>query len=232
MPATQTGALGTHILVVDDEPQIHRFLRPALEAAGYRVSRAETGRDAIHAAATTAPELILLDLGLPDLDGHKVLAELRGFTRTPILILSARDQDAEKIAALDAGADDYVEKPFSVGELLARLRTALRHARHPDTAPDHLTLPGLDLDFAAHRLRIDGTDIPLTPREFALMAVLVRNAGRVLTHRQLLAAIWGPGHAEDVQYLRVYVGHLRRKLGSAAASLRTESGIGYRWQTG
>lgn len=226
-----TDALGTHILVVDDEPQIHRFLRPALEAAGYRVSRAETGRDAIHAAATTAPELILLDLGLPDLDGHHVLAELRGFTRAPILILSARDQDGEKITALDAGADDYVEKPFSVGELLARLRTALRHANRADTPPEHLSLAGLDLDFATHRLSIDGTDIPLTPREFALIALLVRNAGRVLTHRQLLAAIWGPGHAEDVQYLRVYIGHLRRKLGPAASRLQTEAGIGYRFGT-
>ncbi|MBB3173998.1 two-component system KDP operon response regulator KdpE [Endobacter medicaginis] len=224
-----TDALGTHILVIDDEPQIHRFLRPALEAAGYRISRADTARDGLHLAANLAPELILLDLGLPDLDGHQALAELRGFTRVPILILSARDQDGEKIAALDAGADDYVEKPFSVGELLARLRTALRHTRHADAAPQTLSVSGLDLDFAAHRLSIDGAEIPLTPREFALIAVLARNAGRVLTHRQLLAATWGPGHAEDVQYLRVYIGHLRRKLGPAASRLQTEAGIGYRF---
>jgi two-component system, OmpR family, KDP operon response regulator KdpE len=223
-----TPSLGT-ILVVDDEPQIHRFLTPALTAANYETLRAERGDEALRLAAARAPDAILLDLGLPDMDGQLVLAKLREFTTTPIIILSARDREAEKIKALDAGADDYVEKPFALGELLARIRTALRHRLRQDNADKPLTLGGLVIDPVSHKVTLDDADLPLTKREHALLLLLARNRGRVLTHRQILTAIWGPAHTEDVTYLRVYIGQLRRKLGpESAALLITEPGIGYR----
>src|ERR1700722_10418742 len=217
------------ILVVDDEPQIHRFLTPALTASGYESVRAERGDEALRLAASRAPDAILLDLGLPDLDGHEVLTKLREFTDVPIIILSARDREAEKIAALDAGADDYIEKPFGLGELLARIRTALRHRLRQDNAEKPLTIDGLTIDPISHRVTLDDEVLPLTKREHALLLLLARNRGRVLTHRQILTAIWGPAHTEDVAYLRVYIGQLRRKLGpESAALLITEPGIGYR----
>ncbi|MCQ8241488.1 response regulator [Rhizosaccharibacter radicis] len=217
------------ILVVDDEPQIHRFLRPALEAAGYGVERADNGREGLRLSAARAPDLVLLDLGLPDLDGQKVLQQIRAFSKVPVIVLSARDRDAEKIAALDAGADDYVEKPFSVGELLARIRTALRHVRARDAAPERLEAGELCVDLAARRVTLSGQALQLSPREYALLALLASNVDRVLTHRQLLTAVWGPAHEEDVQYLRVYVGQLRQKLGAIGPSLiQTEPGVGYR----
>ena len=223
-----TPSLGT-ILVVDDEPQIHRFLTPALTAANYETLRAERGDEALRLAAARAPDAILLDLGLPDMDGQLVLAKLREFTTTPIIILSARDREAEKIKALDAGADDYVEKPFALGELLARIRTALRHRLRQDNADKPLTLGGLVIDPVSHKVTLEDADLPLTKREHALLLLLARNRGRVLTHRQILTAIWGPAHTEDVTYLRVYIGQLRRKLGpESAALLITEPGIGYR----
>lgn len=223
-----TPSLGT-ILVVDDEPQIHRFLTPALTAANYETLRAERGDEALRLAAARAPDAILLDLGLPDMDGQLVLAKLREFTTTPIIILSARDREAEKIKALDAGADDYVEKPFALGELLARIRTALRHRLRQDNADKPLTLGGLVIDPVSHKVTLEDADLPLTKREHALLLMLARNRGRVLTHRQILTAIWGPAHTEDVTYLRVYIGQLRRKLGpESAALLITEPGIGYR----
>ncbi|HJS87081.1 MAG TPA: response regulator [Acetobacteraceae bacterium] len=223
-----TAAALARILVVDDEPQIHRFLRPALEAAGYAVERADTAAEALRLAASRAPDAVLLDLGLPDLDGQEVLARLRRFSEVPVIVLSARDREAEKIMALDGGADDYVEKPFGVGELLARIRTALRHRRAADGVPEVVRLPGLDVDLARRQARVDGDALVLSPREWALLALLARNAGRVLTHRQLLTAIWGPAHVEDIQYLRVYVGQLRQKLGPAARLIATEPGVGYR----
>ena len=223
-----TPSLGT-ILVVDDEPQIHRFLTPALTAANYETLRAERGDEALRLAAARAPDAILLDLGLPDMDGQLVLTKLREFTTTPIIILSARDREAEKIKALDAGADDYVEKPFALGELLARIRTALRHRLRQDNADKPLTLGGLVIDPVSHKVTLEDADLPLTKREHALLLMLARNRGRVLTHRQILTAIWGPAHTEDVTYLRVYIGQLRRKLGpESAALLITEPGIGYR----
>lgn len=226
MTATGVG----RILVVDDEPQIHRFLRPALEAAGYQVERANTGGEGLRLAASRSPDAVLLDLGLPDLDGQEVLARLRGFSAVPVIVLSARDREADKIAALDGGADDYVEKPFGVGELLARIRAALRHQRAQEGVPDVVRLPGLEVDLARRKARLadDEAALPLSPREWALLALLARNAGRVLTHRQLLTAIWGSAHAEDVQYLRVYVGQLRQKLGHAGRLIATEPGVGYR----
>jgi two-component system, OmpR family, KDP operon response regulator KdpE len=218
------------ILVVDDEPQIHRFLTPALTAAGYTPLRAERGADALKLAATRVPDVILLDLGLPDIDGHFVLARLREFSDAPVIVLSARDREADKIAALDAGANDYVEKPFGLGELLARIRNALRirHARALDG--ELLAIGGLSIDAGGHRALLNGTDLGLTNKQYDLLAVFVRNKARVLTHRQILTAVWGAGHTEDQAYLRIYVSQLRRKLLEAGAdvAIETAPGTGYR----
>jgi len=219
----------TRILVIDDEPQIHRFLRAALEASGYAVERADTAGDGLAQVRTRPPGLILLDLGLPDMDGQDALVQLRAISQVPVLILSARDQEAGKVAALDNGADDYVEKPFGLDELLARIRAALRHA-HPGTAASEVfRADDLIVDMARRTVTASGALVQLSPREYTLLALLVRHSGKVLTHRHLLNAVWGPAHVEDVQYLRVYVGHLRQKLGMAAARLlTTEPGVGYR----
>jgi two-component system KDP operon response regulator KdpE len=217
------------ILLVDDEPQIHRFLRPTLEAAGYTVARAETGAEALRLAAFKPPSLVLLDLGLPDMDGQDTLVQLRRFCSAPVIVLSARDRSSEKIVALDAGANDYVEKPFDIGELLARIRAALRVEAGNREQAALFTNPPLEVDLERRLVRVEGATVALTPREYDLLALLVRNADRVITHRQLLTAVWGPAHTADLQYLRVYVGHLRQKLGaSAAAHLVTEPGVGYR----
>jgi two-component system KDP operon response regulator KdpE len=217
------------VLVVDDEPQIHRFLRPALEAAGYAPEAAESGAEALRLVAARAPEAVLLDLGLPDIDGLAVLERLRAFSRVPVIVVSARERVDEKIAALDAGADDYVEKPFDVGELLARLRAAVRRGG-AQAEPGAVVRSGvLEVDTARRLVRVEGATVALSPREYALLALLARNKGRVLTHPHLLTAVWGPAHAEDVTYLRVYVGHLRQKLGARAGRLLiTEPGVGYR----
>jgi two-component system KDP operon response regulator KdpE len=220
---------GARILVVDDEPQLHRFLKPALEAAGYVVERADTAVEGLRLAAVRRPDAVLLDLGLPDLDGQEVLLRLRAFSQIPVIVISARDREEEKIKALDSGADDYVEKPFALGELLARLRASLRRGLTQDGVPEVWKCRGIEVDLLRRRVRTGGQEVTLSPREYDLLAMLVRNAGRVLTHRQLLTAVWGSGHAEDVQYLRVYVGHLRQKLGPAAGGvIATEAGIGYR----
>jgi two-component system, OmpR family, KDP operon response regulator KdpE len=217
------------ILVVDDEPQIHRFLAPALTAAGYAPLRAERGEDALRQAAGAVPDLVLLDLGLPDMDGQEVLRKLRAFSDVPVIILSARDREAEKIAALDAGADDYVEKPFALGELLARIRTALRRKGQNHPAAQELEFGGLHIDPLMPKATLNGAPLVLTKREYALLLLLVRNHGRVLTHRQILTAVWGPAHTEDIAYLRVYIGQLRRKLGAELSGrLKTEPGVGYR----
>ena len=218
-------------LVVDDEPQIQRFLKPSLGAAGYDVIAAFTGAEALKAAATQAPDVILLDLGLPDMDGKDVIVELRKWSKVPIVVLSARDREAEKIAALDLGADDYVNKPFGIGELTARLRTALRHAAQRSGEVSKVVNGDLIIDIAAHSVTRAGKPIKLTPKEFDLLAVLARNAGRIVTHRQILTAVWGPAHSQDLQYLRVFIGQLRQKLkgGTNEADLiLTEAGIGYR----
>ncbi|MCQ8278353.1 response regulator transcription factor [Acetobacteraceae bacterium KSS8] len=223
--------LVSRILLVDDEKQIHRFLGPALDAAGYTTEHAASGAEGLRLAAAHAPALVLLDLGLPDLDGQEVLRRLRGFSPVPVIVLSARDRDEEKVRALDEGADDFVEKPFSVSELLARIRAALRRSGDAqDTAPPPLLRVGaVEIDVAAHRVMVDGMPAGLSPREFALLALLARHAGRVMTHRQILVALWGPAHAEDTQYLRVYIGQLRQKLGPDGPRLiTTEPGIGYR----
>jgi two-component system, OmpR family, KDP operon response regulator KdpE len=183
-------------------------------------------------AAAKAPDAILLDLGLPDMDGKAVIAQLREWTTVPIVVVSARDQEKEKIDALDLGADDYVDKPFGIGELLARLRTALRHGAHTVGEQTTFSAAGLVVDVLAHTVTRDGQPIKLTPKEFELLTVLVRNSGRVVTHKQLLMAVWGPAHAHDVQYLRVFVGQLRQKIGvsiDAADLIQTEPGVGYRF---
>ena len=220
-------SLGT-VLIVDDERQVHRFLKPALDAAGYDVLDAADAREGLRLAASRTPDLVLLDLGLPDMDGVEVLTRLRSFNSVPVIVISARDREADKIAAFDEGADDYVEKPFAMGELLARIRAALRRRRLEEGLPTEVIVGPIMLDVARHEVRVDGSLVNLTPREHALLEMLLRARGRLLTHRQLLTAIWGPAHVEDLPYLRVYVGHLRQKLGPAGAFIVTEAGIGYR----
>ncbi len=221
----------SRILVVDDEPQIQRFLKPSLAAAGYDVIEAATGAEALKAVATQAPDLVILDLGLPDMDGKEVIASLRGWSDIPIVILSARDRESEKIAALDLGADDYVEKPFGIGELTARIRSALRHRGRSEAVPTIMEVDGLTID-PIRRLVSRGTEmIRLTPKEYDLLLHLSRHAGRVVTHRTLLTSVWGPAHADDLHYLRVFIGQLRQKIERDPAQpriVRTEPGVGYR----
>jgi two-component system, OmpR family, KDP operon response regulator KdpE len=221
---------GAHILIVDDDRQLHRFLKPALEAAGYLVKGAFTAAEGLRLAATRGPALILLDLGLPDLDGQDALKRLRLVSLAPIIVVSARSGEHDKITALDAGADDYVIKPFALGEMLARLRTCLRRAHgHTEAKQEVWRCRGVEVDLSRRRVSVDAVPVILSRREYDLLAVLVRNAGRVLTHRRLLTAVWGANHGDHVQYLRVYIGHLRHKLGPAGAGLiETEGGIGYR----
>jgi two-component system KDP operon response regulator KdpE len=220
------------ILVVDDEPQIQRFLRPALEAAGYDVLQALNGADALRAAATAAPALVILDLGLPDMDGKEVIARLRSWSNVPIIILSARDQETEKIAALDLGADDYVEKPFGIGELTARIRSALRHRVEAEGGLTNVAIDGLTIDTVRRIVERDGMALKLTPKEYDLLLLLARHAGRVVTHKTLLTSVWGPAHGEDMHYLRVFIGHLRGKIERDPTDpkiIRTEPGVGYRF---
>lgn len=220
------------ILVVDDEPQIQRFLRPALAAAGYQPIEALTAAEAERLVATSAPDLMILDLGLPDKDGRDVIRWLRGWSRLPIVVLSARDREADKIEALDLGADDFVEKPFGIGELLARIRTALRRRDPGAVAASRFEAGGLNIDFARRLVTRDGEPVHLTPKEYDLLAHMARHAGLVLTHRQLLGTVWGSAHVEDVHYLRVFIGQLRTKIEQSPAQpqlIRTEPGIGYRF---
>lgn len=227
----QTSAkLLTVALVIDDEPQIRRLLRVTLEANGYEVFDAATGQDGIVQAAQCRPEIILLDLGLPDLDGVEVLKRIREWSRVPIVILSVRDREHDKIAALDAGADDFVTKPFGSGELLARLRTTMRRSQ-PQAAETIFRTGKIEVDLAARVVRKNGTEVKLTPTEYALLRLLVVHAGKVLTHRQLLTEVWGPNAVEQTQYLRVHIAHLREKLEDDASRpgfILTESGVGYR----
>ena len=225
-------AFRPRILVIDDEPQIHRFLGPALDAAGYEPVRADTAADGLREIARKAPDAVVLDLGLPDMDGKAALARARAFYDGPILILSARDRETEKIDALDMGADDYVEKPFGVGELLARLRVAMRRRLQDRGAEPVVVVGDLTVDLVKRRVVRAGEQIRFSPREYDLLAQLVQGAGKVVTHRQLLTAVWGAAHEQDVQYLRVFVGQLRQKIEpdpSAPALILTEPGVGYRW---
>ena len=227
-----TAATDPLILVVDDEPQVRRFLRASLPAQGYRLVEAETGADALREASTRVPDAVLLDLGLPDLDGVEVTRRIREWSAVPIVVLSARGQESDKIEALDAGADDYLTKPFGIGELLARLRVALRHANRTAGSEEPVFEHGdLRVDLATQRVFSRGQEVRLTRTEYRLLALLVKHAGKVLTHRQLLKDVWGPGAVNESHYLRVYMGQLRHKLEEDPARPRhlvTEIGVGYR----
>ncbi len=219
------------ILVVDDETAMRRFLRASLSSNGYALLEADTAEQGIAQAAAYNPDLILLDLGLPDLDGLVVTQRLREWSKTPIIVLSARGQEQDKVQALDAGADDYLTKPFAVGELLARIRVALRHAAAAPGGEPLFALGDLKVDLGRRQVRLGGEEVHLTPIEYKLLAVLVKHAGRVLTHRQLLGEVWGPGASEQVQYVRVYMAQLRHKLEKQPGRPRylvTEPGVGYR----
>jgi two-component system KDP operon response regulator KdpE len=223
--------VNARILVIDDEEPFRRFLRPALIASGYDVLTAVTGQQALQLASTAAPDTILLDLGLPDLDGKVIIAEVRHFSLTPIIVLSARDSEEEKIAAFDLGADDYVLKPFGIGELLARIRVALRDRESGGKTITRFEVGGFVVDLAQRSVRVSGVRVHLTPKEFLLLSILAANSGRVVTNRQILAAVWGPKQREDMQILRVLVGQLRAKLGDDTANPKfivTEPGVGYR----
>ena len=223
----------TTVLVIDDEPQIQRFLKPSLEAAGYQPVAAVNGAEALKLIATRAPDVVVLDLGLPDMDGKEVIRAVRQWSQVPIIVLSARDREGEKIAALDLGADDYVSKPFGIGELMARIRTLLRHRSREEGETAVFEESGLVVDTLAHTVTRDGNPLRLTPKEYDVLQLLVRNAGRVLTHRQILQAVWGPANVEDTQYLRVFVGRLRQKIELDPAEpqlIVTEPGVGYRFK--
>ena len=220
-------------LVVEDEPQIRRFVRSALEAQGWTVHEAATQQRGRIEAGSRKPDLLVLDLGLPDGDGLDLIRDIRAWSAVPIIVLSARVDESDKVAALDAGADDYVTKPFGVGELLARVRANLRRPRAlaEEAAEGLFRFGEVDVDTRARVVRRDGAEVHLTPIEYRLLSVLVANAGRVLTQRQLLREVWGPSHAEQSHYLRIYMGHLRQKLEADPAQPRhllTETGVGYR----
>jgi two-component system KDP operon response regulator KdpE len=220
------------IVLIEDEPQIRRFLRANFLSQGYRLFEAVTGGDGLVEVGTRQPDVVVIDLGLPDMDGIDVIRRLREWTHVPVIVLSARGQERDKVAALDAGADDYVSKPFGAGELLARIRVALRHAASAAGSDGATFAVGdLQVDLARRQVFVAGTEVHLTPIEYKLLTTLVRHAGKVLTHRQLLNEVWGPSHSGDAHYLRVYMVQLRRKLEADPTRPRcllTEPGVGYR----
>jgi two-component system KDP operon response regulator KdpE len=221
----------TTILVIDDEAQIRKFLRISLSAQGYRVLEAGNGSDGLAQAALEHPDLVVLDLGLPDMDGQQVLGELREWSQVPVLVLSVRASEGEKVKALDGGANDYVTKPFGIQEFLARVRALLRQGNAGEPQEACAQSGSLQVDFAYRRVTLEGAEVALTRKEYAVLAMLARHLGRVVTQQQLLKDIWGPTHVEDSHYLRVVVGHLRQKLGDDPAAPRfivTEAGVGYR----
>ena len=222
---------GPSILLIDDEAQIRKFLRIALSAQGYRVLEAANGEDGLAQAALQSPDVVVLDLGLPDLDGQQVLRRLREWSQVPVLVLSVRASEGEKVLALDVGADDYVSKPFGIQEFLARVRVLLRQGQVREALPANIVCGGLNIDLAYRRVSVEGGEVALTPKEYAVLALLGQHLGRVVTQQQLLRDIWGPSHVGDSHYLRVVVGHLRQKLGDDPAAPRyliTEAGVGYR----
>ena len=223
---------GPLVMLVEDEPQMRRFLRASLGSHGFRLIETASAKEALALTTSQNPEVVLLDLGLPDDDGLSVTRKLREWSRVPIIVISARGREDDKVSALDAGADDYLTKPFGVNELLARIRVALRHSRQAGgTAEPVLELGALKIDFTRREVTLDGTAVRLTPIEYRLLALLAQNAGKVMTHRQLLSEVWGPGHVGQSHYLRVYMAQLRRKFETDSARPRllvTEAGVGYR----
>lgn len=220
------------VLVVDDEPQILRFLEPALNAGEFDVVTAMTGAEAVKLVATKAPDIILLDLGLPDKDGKDVIREIRSWSKIPIIVLSARDREVEKIESLDLGANDYINKPFGIGELLARMRANLRNYKSDLVSASIYQSRGIIVDTIKHTITRDGKLLHLTPKEFELLLLMIKNVDRVLTHKQILKVVWGPAHELDVQYLRVMIGQIRQKIEvdpSDPEILLTEVGVGYRF---
>jgi len=221
---------GARILIIDDEAQICKLLSVSLRAHGFIPEEVPTGRDGINRAAVFKPDLMIVDLGLPDMDGKEIIREIRQWSNAPIIVLTARDQEQEKIDALDAGADDYITKPFSIGELMARIRVCIRRMAAGENEPV-LLCGGLKVDLVQRRVTMDGHEIKLTPTEYEIIKLLAQHAGRVLTHKQLLKAVWGNSYDGDTHYIRVYVGQLRRKIEKDPAQPKyiiTESGIGYR----
>jgi two-component system KDP operon response regulator KdpE len=219
------------LLVVDDEPAIRRLLRVSLTAQGYQIEEAEGGKEAVLKAADLQPDLIILDLGLPDFDGQEVIRRVREWSTAPIIVLSVRDREGDKVRALDGGADDYVTKPFSMAELNARIRTALRHRVQAEVADPVFRTGELTVDLGRRTVMLGGAEVRLTPKEYDLLRVLVTHSGKVVTHQQLLRAVWGPGYSGESHYLRVYIGQLREKLEPDPARPRyivTEPGVGYR----
>lgn len=219
------------VLVIDDEAPIRRFLRASLDTAQFSLSEASDGTTGIRAVATENPEVVLLDLGLPDMDGIEVARSIREWSQVPIIVLSARGQESDKVAALDAGADDYLTKPFGVGELLARIRVALRHAKKDAPVEPSLAFGSVRIDYVARQVFRDGVVVHLTPNEYRLLTTLAKHAGRVVTHTHLLREVWGEAYTEEAHYLRVYMGQLRQKLEVDSAQpkhLVTEPGVGYR----
>ena len=224
---------GLRVLVIDDEPQIRKLLKVSLGAHGYDVHESMSGMDSVVQAADIKPDLVILDLGLPDIDGKEVVRRLREWSDVPILILTARDQEKEKIDALDSGADDYITKPFSIGELLARIRVSMRRSAHTEDEPV-IHCGDLSIDLAQRRVTVNAQEIKLTPTEYDILKILAQNSGKVLTHRQLLKAVWGNTYSEDTHYIRVYIGQLRRKIETNPTQPKyiiTESGVGYRLMT-
>jgi len=220
------------VLVIDDEPQIRRFLDIGLRAEGYEVLLAATGAEGLALAATQSPDLVILDLGLPDMEGHAVLAELRQWSQLPVLMLSVRNAESEKVSALDQGANDYMTKPFGIQELMARLRALLRNRPGEPEHPPRYDDGHLAVDLARREVSLDGAPLALTRKEYAVLALLLQHAGRVVTQQQLLREVWGPTHTSDSQYLRIVIGKLRQKLGDDPANprwLKTEPGVGYRF---
>lgn len=223
------------VLVIDDEAQIRKFLRISLRAQGYRVLEAGSGREGLEQAALGRPDLVVLDLGLPDLDGQQVLRELREWSQVPVLVLSVRAGEGEKVQALDAGANDYVIKPFGIQEFLARVRVLLRQSQTDQQPAVQVRTGDLLVDFAYRRVLLAEQEVPLTRKEYAVLALLARHLGRVVTQQQLLKDVWGPSHADDSHYLRIVIGHLRQKLADDPAAPRfiaTEPGVGYRLRDG
>jgi two-component system KDP operon response regulator KdpE len=221
----------TRVLVVDDEPQIRRFLRTSLGAKGYTVVEASNGQEALLRATSERPEVVILDLGLPDMDGMEVIRRVREWSKVPIIVLSVRGRESDKIAALDAGADDYVTKPFGMGELMARIRAALRNQLEKETDEPVFRSGGLVVDLARRMVSVDDRQIRLTPTEYDLLRVLVTHAGKVVTHPHLLREVWGPADVDETHYVRVYIGQLRQKIETDPAQPRyilTEPGVGYR----